>query len=313
MSSSHTAALDLPRVELRTWQQFLAVAEQLHFGRAARSLHMTQPPLTQAIQKLEERLGVALFERSRRHVALSAAGAALVDPVRTLLLDANKLVAVAGNAVHGSVGVLRLGFAPIVAYGPLPRWLRGFRAAHPGITLQLRELTWDAQRDALARAEIDAALIPHATGIPAEIPSEFNRLGLMVEPFMLALPTSLAAQAFTLRTAMNMPLVMFPRPAAPSLYDAVLAMFHGRGVAPTIAQEATQLQTIVNLVAAELGFALVPRVMTELRRRGVSYRAIPRALAARPPRCQTSLVWGRTATPITQRFVDHVRSALSGG
>src|SRR5512140_1052895 len=134
-----------PEVDLRAWRQFLAVAELLHFGRAARRLAITQPPLTQAIQKLEARLGAALFERTRRSVALTPAGAALVEPVRQLLGQAGALPAVAREAAGGQRGTLRLGFVSTVGFGPLPGWLRGFREARPGVVVRLQEATSDVQ------------------------------------------------------------------------------------------------------------------------------------------------------------------------
>src|SRR5258706_3436587 len=110
---------DLP-IELRSWRQFLAIAEHLHFGRAATALHMTQPPLTLAFQQLERRLGVALFERTRRSVALTPAGEVLVEPVRALLRQAAALPALAHSAAVGESGRIRLGFISTVGFGPLP-------------------------------------------------------------------------------------------------------------------------------------------------------------------------------------------------
>ena len=107
------------------------------------------------------------------------------------------------------------------------------------------------------------------------------------------------------------PLIVFPRETAPSLYDALLAFYHRHGVAPAIAQEAVQMQTIVNLVSAGMGIALVPRAVTRLRRPGVAYRPLPRALAG-APRAETSLVWPAGAPPTALRFVEHVRARLGG-
>ena len=109
-------------IELRSWRQFLTLAEALHFGRAAILLHMTQPPLTLAIQQLERRLDAALFERTRRSVALTPVGAALVEPVRQLLRQAAALPALARNAAAGELGRIRLGFVSTVGFGSLPAW-----------------------------------------------------------------------------------------------------------------------------------------------------------------------------------------------
>src|SRR3954469_10593352 len=109
-------------IELRMWRQFLAVAEELHFGRAAQRLHITQPPLTQAIALLEERVGARLFDRTKRVVRLTAAGAALVPEARDLLVRAAALPAHARAAAHGEIGRLRLAFVSTVGFGLLPQW-----------------------------------------------------------------------------------------------------------------------------------------------------------------------------------------------
>src|SRR6187431_2976488 len=134
-----------PLVELRLWRQFIAVAEELHFGRAALRLHMTQPPLTQAIANLEQLLGVRLFDRSKRSVQLTEAGAALLPEARALLARAQALPAQARAAAEGGAGRLRVAFVSTVGFDLLPRWLRGFRAQHPQVQLELIEATGDVQ------------------------------------------------------------------------------------------------------------------------------------------------------------------------
>ncbi|MFT3665125.1 LysR family transcriptional regulator [Piscinibacter sp.] len=296
--------LPAPDIELRVWRQFLALAETLHFGRAAQRLHMTQPPLTQAIQQLERRLGVPLFERTRRSVALTPAGAALVEPVRQVLRQAGALALRARDAAGGELGRIRLGFVSTVGFGPLPGWLRAFREAHPGITVELREATGDVQAEAFAQRELDAGFVLHAPGIAP--PPPLQRLSLGVEPMLLALHDA-APRRLGAAQLLREPLVIFPRAIAPSLYDAVLAFYHRHGATPAIAQEAIQMQTIVNLVSAGLGVALVPRAMRQLQRPGIVYRALPAALADGAPRAETSLVWPSDASPAVRRFVAFVR------
>jgi DNA-binding transcriptional LysR family regulator len=303
----------LPAIELRAWRQFLVLAEQLHFGRAAALLNMTQPPLTLAVQQMERRLGVALFERTRRSVALTPAGLALVEPVRQLLRQALVLPALARSATSGEIGRIRLGFISTVGFGPLPAWLRGFRERWPGISVELMEATGDVQLKAFARAEIDAGFVLHAPGMAPGAALGLQTLSLGVEPLVLALPEALPwAAARRLRPVdiLAQPLVIFPRAITPSLYDAVLAFYHRQGVTPVIAQEAIQMQTIVNLVSAGLGIALVPKAVTQLQRAGVIYRPLPAALAAAAPQCETSLVWPAAAEPAVQRFVEYVRELL---
>lgn len=300
-----------PLVELRTWGQFLVLAETLHFGRAAQQLHMTQPPLTLAIQQLERRLGVTLFERTRRSVALAPAGAALVAPVRQLLTSAAALPALAHGASAGESGRIRLGFVSTIGFDALPAWLREFRTAYPGVAIDLREATGDVQLEAFARNELDAGFLLHAPGRLPDPAARLRHLSLGDEPMVLALPEAepwATATRLKAEELLARPLVIFPRVIAPSLYDAILAFHHAQGVTPVIAQEAIQMQTIVNLVSAGLGIALVPQAMTLLQRPGVVYRPLPRALAAHAPRCETSLVWPEDALPAVRRFVAFVEA-----
>jgi DNA-binding transcriptional LysR family regulator len=296
-------------IELRSWRQFVALAEHLHFGRAAAALHMTQPPLTLAIQQLEQRLGAPLFERTRRSVALTPAGATLLEPARALLRQAAALPALARSAAIGESGRVRLGFISTVGFGPLPGWLRAFRAAHPRIAVELREATSDVQLQAFERGELDAGFVLHAPGMVPGAAQGLDALSIGIEPLVLALPETLGwAHAPRLRTReiLAQPVVIFPRAIAPSLFDAVLAFYHREGVTPSIAQEAIQMQTIVNLVSAGIGIAWVPRSVMQFQRSGVVYRTVGAALAA--PQAETSLVWSATAgEPAVQRFVEFVR------
>lgn len=289
-------------IELRPLRQFLVLAEELHFGRAAARLHMTQPPLTLAIQALERELGAALFERTRRSVALTPAGQALLAPVRRLLVAADELPRLAQAAAAGRSGQLRLAFVSSIAYGPLPEWLRGFRESHPDVTLQLREATLDVQLAAFDADEIDAGFVLHA---PAAAPPGFAAWRALAEPLVMALPESHPAAArhnLRFQAVGQEPLVIFPRQIAPSLYDAVLSAYRARGATPHIAQEAIQMQTIVNLVSAGMGVAWVPQSVTQLQRPGVVYRAV----AGIDLRCETSLLWREPALPVVERFVQHV-------
>lgn len=298
---------DPPLIELRALRQFVAVAEELHFGRAAARLSMTQPPLTQAIQSLERRLGVLLLERTRRSVRLSASGAALLEVARRLLADAAALPSAVHAAARGDSGRLRLAFVSSVAYGPLPLWLRSFRQAHPGVHLELREATLDVQSAAFAAGEIDAGFVLHA---PGAAPAGFDAQPVLDEAMWLALPEgSSAAARARVRAAdlQDMPLLTFPRAVTPTLHDAIFAAQRVLGWTPEGVQEAIQMQTLVNLVSAGMGAAWVPRSVTQLQRPGVVYRPVVNCTL----RAQTSLVWMSSASPVVQRFVEHVRARLA--
>jgi DNA-binding transcriptional LysR family regulator len=296
--------MSTPTIELRLWRQFAAVAEELHFGRAATRLHMTQPPLTQAIAQLEKLLAVRLFERTKRSVRLSEAGLALLPQVLDLLARAQALPEQARAAAAGEVGRMRLAFVSTVGFSLLPEWVRAFREHYPQVQLDLLEATGDMQLQAFERRDIDAGVMLHS---PDFAPPGLERRLIAREPLLLALAEQhpLAAKTtLTLDEVLTQPLVIFPRRILPSLYDAIFGMYHAAAQSPQIAQEAIQMQTIVNLVSAGLGVAWVPESVKQFQRPGVVYRSVAGKQGRRVPACETSLVWPAGAlSPCVQRFV----------
>ncbi|MDP9902554.1 LysR family transcriptional regulator [Variovorax ginsengisoli] len=308
-------------VDLRAWRQFLAVAEELHFGRAALRLHMTQPPVTQAIAQLEKTLGIVLFDRTRRRVALTPAGEALLPDVRDLLERAQALPARARAAAAGEVGRVRLAFVSTIGFAHLPQWVRDFRVLCPQVALELVEATGDVQLEALARGEIDAGLMLHSPGFA---PPGLALLRVAQEPLVLALPAAhpcARAERPAVADVLAEPLVIFPRRIVPSLHDAIFGLYHAAGRVPVIAQEAIQMQTIVNLVWGGLGVAWVPESVRQFQRDGVVYRAageLARTGRGKAtvvlPACETSLVWpAGGANPALARFVAFVREREVAG
>jgi len=146
-------------MDLRQIRQFIAVAEELHFGRAAKRLNMTQPPLSMSIRALEETLGVQLFNRTRKSVALTSAGAIWLGHARKVLADAERLPGIAQRAARGQLGQLRLAFVSIASYTLLPDLVCRFRAAFPDVRVELREATSDVQFDALAKQFVGFACL----------------------------------------------------------------------------------------------------------------------------------------------------------
>ncbi len=173
-------------MDLRQLRYFVTVAEELHFGRAARRLAMTQPPLSQQIQALEEEIGVQLFARTRRSVMLTPTGQQWLPEVRRVLADAAALPGLAQRLARGEVGSLALAFVSTADYGILPELLRHFRARHPEVQLQLREATSDVQLEALAEGAIDAGLVIRPQ--LAVLPHGLSYLPLVREPLVLAVP-----------------------------------------------------------------------------------------------------------------------------
>lgn len=289
-------------IELRPLRYFVAVAEEMHFGRAAARLHMTQPPLSQTIQALESQLGTPLFSRTRRSVALTAAGRALLPEAQRLLMQAESLPALVQRAAAGESGQLRLAFVSSADYSVLPIALREFRSAYPAVQIDLREATSDVQLEELAAGNIDLGiLIPP---VPDKLKTILDYFPVLTEPLVLALPAdsklATATRKVSLKSCAGLPLIIFPRRLAPALHDQILGCFRDAGLTPSIEQEAIQMQTIVGLVAAGMGIALVPQSVSNLKRPGVEYRALKEA----SPLVEIGLAWRRDNTsPVLQSFL----------
>ncbi|WP_342117842.1 LysR family transcriptional regulator [Pseudoduganella sp. OTU4001] len=304
-------------IELRQLRYFATVAEELHFGRAARRLHMTQPPLSQTIMALEETLGAPLFERNRRGVALTAAGAALLPEAQRLLQQAAGLPELVQRAATGASGRLSLAFVSSADYSVLPPSLRAYRAEYPQVEITLKEATSDLQLDDLLEGRVDAGLL--IPPLPDRARQELDYLPVLSEPLVLAAPAELPALAAArarggkapgaadLRKLAGIPLIIFPRHISPGLYDAVLSVFREAGITPEVGQEAIQMQTIVSLVSAGMGLALVPQSVSNLRRPGVEY--LP--LVQSTPLVETGLAWRRdNASPVLRGFLELMKKRI---
>jgi DNA-binding transcriptional LysR family regulator len=293
-------------IELRQLRYFVTVAEELHFGRAAVRLHMTQPPLSQTIQVLEAALGAPLFIRNRREVSLTPAGLALLPEARRLLAQAEDLPELVMRAARGEAGRLSLAFVSSADYSVLPPFLRAYRAAFPQVHINLLEATSDLQLDDLLQGRIDAGLL--IAPLPDRARLELDYMPVLSEPLVLAAPAGLEqlpkSGPVSLQALRSQPLIIFPRAISPALHDAILGVFRGAGIAPDIGQQAIQMQTIVGLVSAGMGIALVPQSVSNLMRPGVEYRA----LADAGPLVETGLAWRRdNPSPVLQGFLELLR------
>jgi DNA-binding transcriptional LysR family regulator len=277
--------------ELWQLRYFVAVAERLHFGRAAEALHISQPPLSRAIRALEARLGVTLLARTRRKVELTAEGVRLLDDARRVLAQLERTTLELRRMAAGEQGRLRIGFVSLADYGVLPGLLKAYKSARPGVTLALREMLSPEQSAALAAGTLDFGLL-----LPPV--AEADRLEHHVvqrERFVIALPARHRLAAERGRLPMGAlagePLVMIPREIAPGLYDIVSGLAARAGISLNVAQEAIQMQTVVSLVSSGLGAAIVPGSVANLGRRGVVYREI----AEPHPRLDVWLAWPQGA------------------
>ncbi len=294
--------MDLP--EIRHLRYFIAVAEKLHFGRAAEALHISQPPLSRAIAALEQRLGVALLVRDRRRVELTAEGSRLLEDARRTLVQLQRAVLELRQMAAGEQGRLRVGFVSLADYGLLPGLLKAFKTSRPGVTLALREMLSPEQASALAAGTLDFGLLLP----PVAEAAALEHIVVQRERFVAALPSghALARRRGTLALAelAGEPLVMVPREIAPGLYDIVSGLAARAGFSLNVAQEAIQMQTVVSLVSSGLGAAIVPASVANLGRRGVTYRE----LADAHPRLDVWLAWPRGAMSAAAReFLGHAR------
>jgi len=292
-------------MELRHLRYFVAVAEALSFARAAERLHLSQPPLSRQIRALEDELGTPLFARTKRSVRLTPAGAALLPEARRLLRDADGLKAGARQLAAGEVGALALGFISVAAYNMLPELAPEFRRRHPGVKLALQEATSDVQLPALRQGELDVGLV-----LPPVAEPGLEYAPLLHEALMAALPTgtSRGRGPVALASLRDEPFVLIPRQVGTSLYDAIVGACQRAGFSPRIEQEAIQMQTIVSLVAAGMGVALVPASLRHLRRTGVTYRP----LVERSPRIEIGIAWRRADdAPAVRAFVALARDSAA--
>lgn len=275
-------------LELRHLRYFVTVAEELHFGRAARRLHMSQPPLSMQIRALEELVGAPLFHRTHRRVTLTQAGEVFAREARQILDKTQVAVLAARSASRGESGELVVGFVSTADYNVLPPLLRRLRDRAPGVRLTLREATTDVQIEAVASGRVDVGFV-HP---PADHP-ELAYRPVHREPLVLALPERhrLARRPGKVRLAdvAEDAFVLFPRPYAPGLYDDVVSFCRSVGFSPRVEQEAVQMQTIISLVSAEVGVALIPASLTNLGRTGVVYRS----LREPGPLTELGIVWRR--------------------
>ncbi len=275
-------------IDVRHLRQFLAVAEEESFSAAARRLGMAQPPLSQAIAKLEERLGARLFLRTSRSVSLTDPGRVLLDQARDLIAQHERVVRSVRRCAEGASGELSIAFVMSVGSAYLPAILRDFRQAKPSVDLLLAERTTAEQVEALSAGDCDVGLLrPPLYGAKNLVVRT-----LLEEPLLVALPADhglAACKRIALDRLREEDFIAPPPKLGPGLHAEVVRLCLESGFAPRIVQEARQMQTIAALVAGGLGVALVPRSVTALGLEGVVYR--PVTSAASPAKTEVALAW----------------------
>jgi len=287
-------------MEIRHLRYFVAVAEELHFGRAARRLHIQQPPLSRQIQDLETELGFPLFERSRRRVELTPAGTALLNRARQVFDALDVAIHDARSASEGESGRLVVGYPSSLAYSGLTELLRAFRTRFPSVEISLRELPPADQIDGLKAGSLDVGFVRSSLDDPTLTAELVRREALMV---VLPDDHPLASQrSIPLKALAREPFVMFPRARGPAFFDQLMALCSRAGFTPRIVQEAAQLD-LVSLVAAGFGVSIMPSSMRNFRRPGLAFRAITGS-----PQVELLIVWRQqNLSAALHNFVDLVR------
>ncbi len=293
-------------MELRHLRYFVVVAEELHFGRAAARLHIAQPPLSQQIHQLEAELGVPLFQRTTRRVTLTDAGRLFLEDARRILAQVEQAKQSARRAQRGELGRLVVGFVGSAASDVLPILLRAYRDRYAEVEVVLREMDTAEGLAALEAGTIQAGILRPPIDDPSLACEVIRR-----EPFVVALPKQhpLAQRApIALPDLAGEPFILFPRRWGSGLYDNVISHCHQAGFSPRVVQEATEMSTIVGLVAAGIGISLVPASVALLRTAGVVYRALGESgLMA-----EMAVVWRRDEqSPVLDAFLEVARRTVS--
>lgn len=260
-------------MELRHLRYFVAVAETLHFGRAAEALGIAQPPLSQQIRQLEEELGIQLLHRTnKRQVLLTDAGQIILEEAHRTLAAAERVIQTARRAARGEVGRLDIGLASLASYTVALEILRTFRERFPHVSLLLTELQTADQVRKLCAGHLNLGFI-----YPPIDTDELTLECVQKEPLVAVLPMShpLSAQEqLPLEALSNEFFILFPRHMGPGLYDQIVGLCRRSGFRPRVIQEANHIQTIVGLVSIGVGVSLLPASIQNLHRTGVVYRSL---------------------------------------
>ncbi|MBD2037025.1 LysR family transcriptional regulator [Leptolyngbya sp. FACHB-321] len=293
-------------MELRHLRYFVAVAEELHFNRAAERLHIAQPPLSQQIKQLEVELGVELFDRrTKRQVQLTEAGQVLLQATYRILAQVEQATSDTQRAGRGETGTLVVGFTSTVVYDILPAILSQYQQQFPNVNLVLRELTTTQQEEALQNHQIEVGFChPPLKNENLELES------ILQESLVVALPEvhPLACETtIPIDSLVDEFFILFPRHLGSGFYDQIVSFCQQANFSPKVVQEAVQMQTIIGLVSANMGVALVPASLQNLQRAGVVYKP----LAGATPQVEIAIAWrSDNVTPVLRKFLLAVKQYM---
>ena len=286
-------------MNLRSLRCFLAVAEELHFGRAAKRLNISQPPLSQHIKALEEELGAVLFNRTKRAVRITDAGSALLDEARRLVSQADGLRHIVQRADGGGSGYLRAGFITSSVFTDARRIYARLSRGVPGVTVMWQEMNSSEQTEALREGQIDIAFL-HA---PPQHPGLESRL-LVRDPMVMAVPEAhpvAGRRSASLADFAADDLVLPLRHMSPIFYDSIISAYHAAGLSPTVPpHQPRNLLTVLSLVSVGAGVSVVPKTLAASGFPGVAFMKIKGVRLV----AETSAVWNpRNRSPVLGRVL----------
>lgn len=295
-------------MDLRHLRYFVAVAEDLHFGRAAEKLHIAQPPLSQQIKQLETEMGVTLLLRTKRHVELTAAGATFLVEARRTLDQADQAIVNARLAHEADANQLVLGFIDSAVYFYLPKLLSAYQRVHPNVQLTLREMTSGHQLEALESGGIQIGLLRPSRVGPRLVFEEIAN-----ERFVVAVNRDhrLAREpAIDLADLDGERFVFFRRELAPALHDQMMGLIKKAGFSPNIVQEADEARTLIGLVAAGIGIFLTTESLWGWGGNDIVYKPLKQASTWLP----ISLAWRiNDRSAAVQAFISSTREVIRSG
>jgi DNA-binding transcriptional LysR family regulator len=297
------------RVEVKELECFVAVAEQLNFSKAARQLHLSQPPLTRRIQAMEEKLGTKLFLRNTHSVSLTDAGALFLEDAVAILRHLNRAAESMGRARDGETARLRLAFVGALLDEKLVRLIQKFREAHPNLQVEVTDLAPAAQLEGIEKGEIDGGFIGAR---PAKTSKGVTLLAWDEEPLLLAVPEkhSLAkARRLRWHDLNKLAWVMVSRRAAPAFRQQFAEIEKKHGISARIVQESDRVPAILTMVAAGSGVTLVPESVRHLISRGVVFRSLP---SPQPLLRHTFAYRAGKASGALEDFLKLLRKAATG-
>ncbi|PLP98464.1 LysR family transcriptional regulator [Cupriavidus pauculus] len=292
-------------MDMKQLRYFVMVAEELSFSRAAERLHMSQPPLSQHIKLLEEELGVTLFNRTRREVKLTDAGAVFLRESRLLLGQMLTAVDATVRAAQSDVGTLRLGVATSALFDLLPRFLAQVKAAFPGVDVSVADMQSQDQVSAISHGLLDIGFV-HVR--PDR--DKLMHIPLHHDTYMAVLPEAhplASTPKFCLADLADEPMVTLSREHGPAVYDAIVASCYEAGFSPNFKHKARNPLTIFQMVRLGFGVALVPRSYASSGYPGVCFRDLPPTAG----KVHMEVIWSeKHATDLTRRIVEEVLPRL---